>query len=631
MSDLGTRLREHYEQISPSLDTERLMEQFIGADRYRQRRRPAVAMAAAAVLTLLVIGAVGFMVVSGDGRPDVIESPQPSAPTTVTPTPESQNPSRGVFTFAEDNLCGWVSEDEVTAFVRGAYAQAGVDWNGSVVAAVPEGSAWYLPSRDYCRWETTGGGYIIARGLNPSQFEDPIEYSAIAHEYGIGFGAVSGHPDLAEGVIAANAAFGRLGFWLQGSDEVLGLEVVLGGDGAAYDIEVGPAQSQRMLFHLANSFLREMNWVPTIPVESSPLASPDTTVLSAPESWNPILTTTHAKATPPAATCPAGTDPNIAGLIGQQRPHPGWVGNLTAAFDEHSGRIVYVDQKGETWTFDVCTNLWHQMNPTGSPADHSALFDAAGGPSGVLGPLVYDVDSDVIIALNFGYVAVYSANNNTWTRNTGDEGEEWIINGFGGAVYDPESGLILTTHMLADDPPGPAQRWGLKAYDVDTNTWSTIGTIPGDIEQLDFLGYSQAIDRFIIVGFVDLQPVTVLLDPRTGETTLIFTETPTVDLGWPSAVYGPADDTVYVSSHDGRFTLCRLNTVSLTWTCSKGPEALPSSYYTAFAAALGDPINDRLVLINGLYGSFWSSTVDDVWAIDLDTGAWIQLLESSDE
>jgi hypothetical protein len=435
MSELGTRLREHYDQITPPLDTERLMEQFIGADRQRQRHRPMMAMAAAAVLTLLVIGGVGIMVLSGNSGPDVIDPP-----TTVPPT----------------------------------------------------------------------------------------------------------------------------------------------------------------------------------------------TVLPAPESWSPILATKQATTAPSAATCPVGTDPNSVGLVDQLRPHAGWVGNLAAAFDQHTGRIVYVDQLGETWTFDVCTNLWHQMNPTGSPADPPGLSDAWGNQSSLdLGPLVYDMDSDVVIALNFGYVAVYDASNNTWTRlDNSDEDGQSISRFFGGAVYDPASGLILTTSMLSDDPPGPAQKWGLSAYDVDTNTWSTIGTIPGDIEQLDFLGYSQAIDRFIIVGFLDLEPVTVLLDPRTGEATVLFTETPIVDLGWPGAVYGPADDTVYVSDLDGRLTMCGFDTSSLTWTCAKSPETFPPGYYP-FAAVVGDPINDRLVLINRVYGDWWSSAVDDVWATDLDNGEWAQLLAPS--
>ena len=171
-----------------------------------------------------------------------------------------------VFSFMTDDLCGWISEAEVAEFVREAYAQSGVEWNGGVAAAEPDGSAWDLPGRDYCRWVPTGGGYVIARGLDPSMFFDPVEeFSEIADEVGsLGFAgfAVSGHPDLADGVIAANAAFGRYGFWLEGTDEVLGLEAVL--EQVAEDpLEpdgIDWAQQQRMLFHIANSFLTEMGW-----------------------------------------------------------------------------------------------------------------------------------------------------------------------------------------------------------------------------------------------------------------------------------------------------------------------------------------------------------------------------------
>jgi hypothetical protein len=101
-----------------------------------------------------------------------------------------------------------------------------------------------------------------------------------------------------------------------------------------------------------------------------------------------------------------------------------------------------------------------------------------------------------------------------------------------------------------------------------------------------------------------------------------------VDLVWPGAVYGPAGDTVYVSEYDGRVALCGFNTASLTWACTKAPETVPT--YPAFAAAVGDPINNRLILINGVYGDWWSSATGNVWAIDLDAGEWTQILAPSD-
>ena len=361
----------------------------------------------------------------------------------------------------------------------------------------------------------------------------------------------------------------------------------------------------------------------TLAAEPAP-AAPSTIVLPAPEAWNPILATTVAKTTPAPATCPAGTDPNVAGPIDQQRPHPGWVGNLAAAFDQHTGRIVYVDEQGETWTFDVCANRWHHMSPTGSPWYQADPYDPPGTPDGIPGSLVYDADSDVTVALGYEGVAVYDANTNTWTRMSHDtvsvdDGWFWPQ----GPVYDPISGLILTTHR--GESGSSSDLW---AYDVDTNTWSTIGTIPGALRRrsTSWATRRRSTDSSSS-GSPNREPTTALLDPRTGETTVISTETPAYGYGFGTAVYGPAGDTVYVKDAESRRTrLCGFDTTSLTWTCTTAPETMPVKY-SVFAAAVGDPINNRLVLINGVYDDYWVSADDDVWAIDLDSGEWTQILE----
>jgi hypothetical protein len=106
-----------------------------------------------------------------------------------------------------------------------------------------------------------------------------------------------------------------------------------------------------------------------------------------------------------------------------------------------------------------------------------------------------------------------------------------------------------------------------------------------------------------------------------------------VDLGWPGAVFGPADDTVYVSESSGGFGgfgLCGFDTATLTWTCAEALETVPGIYFQ-FAAVVGDSIGNRVVLINGIYGDWWSMAVDDVWAIDLDTGEWAQVLAPSSQ
>ena len=314
--------------------------------------------------------------------------------------------------------------------------------------------------------------------------------------------------------------------------------------------------------------------------------SPSTTTTLSLEAWNPILATTRAKPASPAATCPPGTDPNTPGPADQERPKAGSMGNLAAAFDRHAGRIVYVDTIGETWTFDVCTNTWLRMDPTGVP-----IGDSLVGLDGYLETgLVYDVDSDLTVAFGYEHISVYDANTNTWTRPSND------TDGIGaglfvpeGVAYDPATGLIIVASGSGDD--------GLRAYDVDSNTWTLVGRVGGrrvqDYHTGELLGYSGALDRLVLTNYEG----TRLVDPRSGEATTIATETPHVGLSWPNGVYGPADDTVYV--------------------------ALRGEYICGFDTMVGDPINQRLILINGTGGSV------EVWAIDFDTGEWTQILAPS--
>jgi len=352
-----------------------------------------------------------------------------------------------------------------------------------------------------------------------------------------------------------------------------------------------------------------------VPFDESTTEVPVTAILPAAGEWNPILAETLAKPAPPAASCPPGTDPNAPGPVDQERPKEGWTSLLGAAFDQHTGRIVYVDTLGETWTFDVCTNTWHRMNPTGV-----MIGDLSAG-------MVYDVDSDLTVALGWEHISVYDANTNTWTQPSNDTvgtGDGLIVPM--GAVYDPISGLIITTDLTDLDT------W---AYDVDTNTWTRIGRLweqqGQDYTWFELLGYSQESDRLI---FTSVDDITALVDPRTGDKTLITTATPGISFGWPKAQYGPAADTVYVAEgvwtyggvFDTRFPgqICGFDPGTFAWTSCF---AIPNGpRYASFAAMVGDPINNRLVLINGVYGNFWVNADGNVWAIDLDTGELTRLL-----
>ena len=335
--------------------------------------------------------------------------------------------------------------------------------------------------------------------------------------------------------------------------------------------------------------------------------------------WNPILSTTIAREAPAAATCPPGTNPDVPGPVDQVRPANEGVGVVTAVFDRHAGHIVYVNSLGETWTFDVCTNTWHQMHPTGTAPDF------------VFGGLVYDVDSDVTVAFGSQGVSVYDANANTWaqpTNNVVGIGDGLIVP-VGGA-YDPVSGLIITSTYRS------LEFW---AYDVDTNEWTLLGPPrrepePRAEEGFELLGYSEQLDRLIVPGSIgrlspsgsilSVEMGTILVDPRTGDATVLLIESPGFDFGWPSGTYGAAGGTVYVAArtiaapHD----IWGFDANVKSWTARfDAPDAADTG------PLVGDAINNRLVLLNA---GPWAGTIrNGISAIDLDTGERTQILAPS--
>ena len=351
-----------------------------------------------------------------------------------------------------------------------------------------------------------------------------------------------------------------------------------------------------------------------IPSTTSPDPTTATTVAIEAAGWNTVLADTRAKVPPAPATCPSSATPNLPGPSDQPRPVPGWVGNLAGAFDRHTGRIVYIDTARKTWTFDVCTNTWHKTNPNSGPAHTEAV-----------GQLVYDIDSDVTIALGHGGVSVYDANTNTWSIKAHPPEIPWML----GAVYDPISGLVITSTNLGGED------WDLWTYDVDTDEWTLLGTVTVDrgtpcCTQIDLLGYASDIDRLILTTYIGSNPTTILVNPRTGETTHLPTGelTGTVNLGWPSHVYGSGRDTVYVYKQPT--AIVRFDGATLTWTKIEIPAEVPNRY-AAFGAVVDDPINNRLILINGIHGNWWGDATSDIWAIDLASGRWTEIVAPPSE
>ncbi len=350
---------------------------------------------------------------------------------------------------------------------------------------------------------------------------------------------------------------------------------------------------------------------PIIDDDAAP--QPETPIIG--DDWNPILSTIKAGQPPPAATCPPGSNPNAPGLVDQSRPRGAIWSNQAAAFDQHAGRIVYIDEPGHTWTFDVCTNTWSEMNPTFLKEDNS--FWSA--PYEFSGQLVYDVDSDRTIAFTPDYLAVYDADTNTWTQRSQPPEYSAGVPG-SGVIYDPASGLVVVqTHTL-----------GLVAYDVDSDTWTPIGKT-GDGPYPPFLvGYTPETDRLILLDGFNAEGT--IMDPRTGHTEDLRAPDGGIFAGFGRLKYATSTGGPYVLDDKG--DICRLHPTALEWDCinlAGGPESDPGRA-GLLGAVVGDSINNRIVLIYG-YGSGFNGErfydVNAIWAIDFQTNEWTQLISAT--
>ena len=263
-------------------------------------------------------------------------------------------------------------------------------------------------------------------------------------------------------------------------------------------------------------------------------------------------------------------------------------------FDTRAGRIVFIDEDGETWTFDVCTNTWQAMDPAFVP-DSAHLGE---------GQLVYDIDSDRTIAFGPRNVYAYDAAANTWTRRGSPDGRD-LRAAWPGAVYDPISGLVL---VQFDDGM-------LVAYDVDTDTWTEIGVIsePREITSEGqtrtsgppfLVGHVAEADLLAFLGFngAPFQDTGQLVNPRTGEATDLADPPGGVNGGFGSFSYATGGDTAYTNTGG----LCRLEPVTFTWECgfTTGLGVFPS-------ALVYDPINTRVVVISNSCCTWPGTTVTD--------------------
>jgi hypothetical protein len=331
--------------------------------------------------------------------------------------------------------------------------------------------------------------------------------------------------------------------------------------------------------------------------------------------------------------CPDGTQPDEPGPADQARP-PGFSG---MAFDRRAGRLVTLSDT-ETWTFDVCTNTWLRMHPTRNP------------PTSPVGPLVYDVDSDVTIGVfgpdeDPGNMWVYDLKANTW-REAGPFApfaNSWLASL---RFYDPVSGRVVA---LGDDGVDDTLGLELWGYEVETDTWSPVRVQPTTIgPHYEFFAYDTTVDRLVAYaktweadggGNWVFEAKTLLFDLRAGT----WSEPPAVTPSefsagmWglvPGIAYDEAaEETVMMGQgHAAAYeaTADRWETLYETsseepGTCGTRPECRQAN------DMLYDSVNERLVVYGGSVYTSAEGWIDPDGLLAFDTRAreWTVLLEPS--
>ena len=162
------------------------------------------------------------------------------------------------------------------------------------------------------------------------------------------------------------------------------------------------------------------------------------------------------------------------------------------AYDSLSDRVVLFGGSGgdstgatetslETWAFDLNSNLWTRMDPAVYP--------------GRLGSLSYDAASDRVVYFGGDETWTYDLETNTWTKKSPVSGPPFR----GGAhlAYDAQSDRVILF--------GGSATWGgaydTWSYDTDTDTWTRKWSIvTPDPRQTAAFAFDAGSDRAVLFG-----------------------------------------------------------------------------------------------------------------------------------
>lgn len=340
--------------------------------------------------------------------------------------------------------------------------------------------------------------------------------------------------------------------------------------------------------------------------------------------------TTPADTPPPTglAVCPAGSAPDEPGPRDQARPRFGDV-PVVSAFDAAAQRMIVMSwDAGNAWTFDVCSNTWAPLPSPPWTED---------GPRA----LVNDARSDLTVAIApNGEVWALDLATGRWMAR-----EPWPALWSVNAVYDSTRDLIVVRERST------SKMW---TYDVDTDVLEPLeqgSLVPVVANQESghpdlhnqVMTYDPSVDRLILYlgdscggcgGKEWPGQKTWEFDLATRAWMRQQTDTPEIGFGFVEPignefVFDPEHGVSVVFS-DG--IVASYDASAHRWDVLFGdrPGDAGRFQWLEFAMAY-DSINERIVVAAGdVWNGDERTNPDDVWAFEIDSGEWVELLPRSD-
>ncbi len=201
----------------------------------------------------------------------------------------------------------------------------------------------------------------------------------------------------------------------------------------------------------------------------------------------------------------------LTGRDAQTAAMPGLTSEASAAFDTAEDLYVLYDRGTGTWTYNPATNVWTNMNPSGTPPAASGFFASAydsktdkiylfGGITGAntytSDMYMYDLKANSWTKLNPGgtlpaprqYAGfAYDSTNDVFLMVSGANGSGVLTDTW---AYNPSANTW--TLLAATLPSAPMPSYQRLAYDSDDNIFVLVWTGTGGYANGPAMGYASA-------------------------------------------------------------------------------------------------------------------------------------------